>query len=81
MRNQRLEQLKSIHMGVNPKIGVFTPQNGWFIRENHLFLETPIWDRLSFQRKLPCKDMHEGHQVRSANPEETDPAMYPPNKP
>ena len=46
-----------------------------------LFLETPIWDRLSFQRKLPCKDMHEGHQVRSANPEETDPAMYPPNKP
>ena len=37
-------------MGVEPKIGVFTPQNGWLIRENPiklddlgvpLFLETP----------------------------------------
>ena len=36
---------------VFPKVGVFTPQNGWFIMENHnkmddlgvpLFLETPI---------------------------------------
>ena len=41
MRNQRLEQLKSIHMGVNPKIGVFTPQNGWFMRENPISLM--IW--------------------------------------
>ena len=40
-------------MGVEPKIGGFYPQNGWFIMENpmnkrmiwgenHLFLETPI---------------------------------------
>ena len=40
-------------MDVEPKIGVFTPQNGWFIMENPtkmddlggppLFLETPIF--------------------------------------
>ena len=37
----------AIYMGVEPKIGGFYPQNGWFIRENPIkngrFGETPIF--------------------------------------
>ena len=50
--------LKVLKMGVNPKIGFFYPQNGWFIMQNlikmddlggpPLFLETP---RCSFISK------------------------------
>ena len=49
-------------MGVEPKIGVFTPQNGWFIMENPtkmddlrvpLFLETSTFLEATKNRRKP----------------------------